>query len=114
MLDMLVRTEPSGLNSDDSPRSSFSGPTHASPLLSGLPEHSPAGPTARIHRLPSLPDILPHAKRLQLIDQLDQWGFNALELDANELWECASIMFETVMCMEGVETGITMGLFFSP
>lgn len=62
----------------------------------------------RIKRHSSQPDLTA-AKRLKLGQMLSEWGFNALALDAEDLFEASSLMFEAVLRMEGVDTGVPLG-----
>lgn len=108
MLDLFLRGDPQGIGSpnldgyDDSPRSSISA---TSPPNTATSAHFPQ----RVNRVPSIPNMLSPLRRMQLIEQMQEWSFDALSLEADELWECASIMFECVMQMEGVDTGISLG-----
>ena len=118
MMDLFARGEsqtiasPSLPEADpDSPRSSISATSPTGIFGQHFPhanaETHPG--LQRVQRMPSIPYIASSARRLQLIELMQEWSFNALELEADDLWECASLMFECVLQMEGVEVGVSIG-----
>lgn len=48
-------------------------------------------------------------RRLELINLLSIWSFDANDLDQDELCECANIMFECLLQMDGIDSSITIG-----
>jgi hypothetical protein len=64
----------------------------------------------RPKREPSIPEISPF-KRFHLMEMLQSWSFSPLDLPQDELWECACIMLEACLRLEGVKPDITMRPF---
>lgn len=96
---------------DDSPRSSLTAESTLEAAYSGGTTSAPSCPSSlrprkprqgRLRRLPSLPSITPN-RHAELVEMLSTWAFNAHELDLDELCECASIMFEAALLMNGID-----------
>ena len=84
---------------ETSPRSSISTSSAEADLASSN--------TSQLYRqrLSSLPSVS-SKRRLELIDCLGQWAFDANELNQDELCECACIIFECVLTMDGLDSSL--------
>jgi hypothetical protein len=90
---------------ETSPRSSISTDGQHSDAILG--QGSSPEMSRRSQRLASFISVTPE-RRSELIDFLSTWAFDANELDQDELCECACIIFECALQMEGL-AGIDMG-----
>lgn len=96
-------------SAESSPRSSISSDScNVPPSLTyssgDSAQQSVSNFLERKQRLPSLPSITP-SRRMALLDFLSTWNFDANQLDQDELCECACLIFECCMLMDGVDLG---------
>lgn len=82
-----------------SSNSSFGLSSISDRLEAPTPSHRSNVP--RRLRLPSLPYIVP-SRRLELINMISNWSFDANQLDLDELCECACMIFECFLDSEGL------------